>query len=395
MWDASDTAKSEGWRWGLFRVAPIAVASVGLATGGSLLFPPSTPLPEDVPAVPFIQAMVRWDAGWYGAIAEKGYWLAPGQQSPVAFFPLYPLGIHALTLLGLNRWVAGVGLSFVCALGALAFFSRWARKVDPKAQERAEPVLPMRQSNWRSAFWLLALYPFAEYLYGVVYSDALFLVLAVGAFYALENDRPLLSALLGAMACASRPVAPALVIGLLVRSLERRRLQGQRLKALDFVPALAGLGLVAFMAYLELRFDDPLAFAHVQGAPGWDQPPGWRSWLKVEWFKVMFPRVAPLVAIRLGGHALVTLLALGLVVPTFKRLGWGYGVYTLLAVGIPAISSKDFQGLGRYVMAAFPLFLTMALLLEERPRLRRAVLVGFAVTLGALAMGLGAGGYVA
>ena len=30
---------------------------------------------------------------------------------------------------------------------------------------------------------------------------------------------------------------------------------------------------------------------------------------------------------------------------------------------IPAVSSKDFQGLGRYVIAAFPLFLTLALLL--------------------------------
>jgi hypothetical protein len=129
--------------------------------------------------------------------------------------------------------------------------------------------------------------------------------------------------------------------------------------------------------------------------PGWEQPPGWHSWLKLEWFKTMFPRVDPAIGIRLGGHALMTVLALVMVIPTFKRLGWGYGVYTLLVVGIPAVSSKDFQGLGRYVIAAFPLFLTTALLLEARPVVRKVVFIIFALLLGALAVALGAGTYVA
>jgi hypothetical protein len=70
-------------------------------------------------------------------------------------------------------------------------------------------------------------------------------------------------------------------------------------------------------------------------------------------------------------------------------------VYCALVVGIPAVSSKDFQGLGRYVIAAFPLFLTLAFLLAEKPLLRRAVLVLFGVLLATLAFALGAGGYVA
>lgn len=366
--------------WTLTRALPVALTSIALATLGSILFPPTNWMPKDVPDIDFIEALVRWDAGWYGEIAKNGYWLKPGQQSPIAFFPIYPLLIRALTWLGLNRWVAGIAISFLSAMSGLYLFTRWAKQVGP--------------SVWRTAFWLLALYPFAEYLYGVVYSDALFLLLAVGAFLSLEKDRPILSAVLGALACACRPVAPAVVVGLLVRSLERRRLKNERVHLIDFVPALAGLGLLAWMIFLEVRFDDPLAFVHVQGVPGWEQPPGWHSWLKVEWFKTMFPHVDPAIGIRLGGHALVTVLALALVIPTFKRLGWGYGVFTLMVVGIPAVSSKDFQGLGRYVIAAFPLFLTMALLVEARPLLRKVLLGTFAVTLGALAIALGAGTYV-
>ncbi len=366
------------WHWPIVRALPIGVLSVVLATVGSLIFPPTNWMPADVPDVAFIEALVRWDAGWYGEIAQNGYWLKPGQQSPVAFFPLYPLVIRAFAWLGVNRWVAGIAVSFSCAMLALALFHRWAQRVAPE--------------HAGSAFWLLALYPFAEYLYGVVYSDALFLLCAVGAFLALEKDRPVVAALLGALACACRPVAPAIVIGLLARSIERRRKAGLALRFIDFVPALAGLGLVAFMGYLEYRFDDPLAFAHVQGAPGWEQQPGWRSWLKVAFFDTMFPQVAPAVAVRLGGHALATIGALALVVPTFKRLGYGYGVYTLVVVGIPALSSKDFQGLGRYVIAAFPLFVTLAMLLKPAPRR-----LAFALSAGLLvvcATAVGAGTYL-
>ncbi len=366
------------WHWALARATPIALLSITLATIGSLAFPHSAKLAGDVPD--FIEALVRWDAGWYGSIADNGYWLKPGEQSPVAFFPLYPLVMRALTFVGMNRWIAGSLLSLVCALGGLWAFARWAASVSPK--------------HATLAFWLLALYPFAEYLYGVVYSDAMFLLLAVGAFLSLERGRPLQAGILGALSTACRPVAPAVVIGLLVRSIELRRQKNLPIRFVDLLPALSGLGLACFMAYLQYRFGDALAFAHVQGAPGWDQEPGWRSWLKLSWFHTMFPKVAPLVAIRLGGHALLTVLALAMVVPTFKRLGWGYGVYTLLVIGIPAVSSKDFQGLGRYVIAAFPLFLTLALLLDERPRIRVTVLVVFALLLGTLAMALGAGGYV-
>ncbi len=364
------------------RGLPVAVMSVALATLGSVLWPVSTWDAEDLPEFDPLEALVRWDAGWYGEIAANGYWLKEGQQSPVAFFPLYPMAIHALSELGVNRWVAASFISFASALAGLVLFRRWARGRAPAVAEHA--------------WWLLALYPFAEYLYGVVYSDALFLVLVVGAFTALESDRPLVAAGLGLLATACRPVAPAVVLGLVARSVERRLRNGERVRALDLAPGLAALGLVAYMAYLGLAFGDPLAFVHVQGAPGWDQPPGWDSWLKLAALKAIFAGEvgAPIVG-RLATHALVTFVALALVVPTYKRLGAGYALYCLCVIGIPAVSSKDFQGLGRYAIAAFPLFLTAAALVEHRPRLRWALLGLSAVGLACCALALGAGAYVA
>ena len=34
---------------------------------------------------------------------------------------------------------------------------------------------------------------------------------------------------------------------------------------------ISGAGLLAWMIFLGVRFGDPLAFATVQGAPGWNQ----------------------------------------------------------------------------------------------------------------------------
>lgn len=362
--------------------APLcALICVALAWLGARQLLPA-PGPEDLPELAVARALTRWDGGWYAEIAERGYWYRPGQQSPVAFFPLYPLLIRGLAALGANRWWAGIGLSLLAGLLAAFAFQRWARAVSDEASSRA-------------AATALVLYPFAFYLYGVMYSDAVFLLLSVSAFWALERDRPALAGLLGALATATRPVAPALVLGLLARSAERRLSRGERLRPRDFLPALALLGAASFMLYLELRFDDPLAFAHVQAAPGWDQPPGWRTWLKLSWFETLFPHVAPLVALRLVGHALFTLAALALAIPTRRLLGWGYALYVAAAVGLPALSSKDFQGMGRYLIAAFPLFLVLALLSRERPWLRAGWLLTSGAALAALALAFGAGGYVA
>jgi hypothetical protein len=265
---------------------------------------------------------------------------------------------------------------------AVLLFQRWARAV-------ADPATAV------TAALLLALYPFALYLYGIVYSDGLFLALAVGAFLALERRHVVWATVLGALATAARPVAPALVVGLVLRGLELRRARKEPMRAVDFLPVLSVGGMVAYAAFLHFRFGDALAFAHVQNAPGWDQAPGWHSWLKVVWFQTLFPRVDPWVAVRLGGHALVTVAALAMVWPTWKKLGIGYAAYVAVAVGLPALSSKDFQGLGRYVIAAFPLFLTLALMLKEHPRVRLGWLIASALVLAALAFSFGRGAYVA
>jgi hypothetical protein len=87
-------------------------------------------------------------------------------------------------------------------------------------------------------------------------------------------------------------------------------------------------------------------------------------------------------------------VALVMVRPTARLLGWGYAVFVLAIVGLPALGTKDFMGMGRYLISAFPLFLTLALLLRERPRLRQGLLALSAVGLVFLSAAFGLDRYI-
>jgi hypothetical protein len=122
--------------------------------------------------------------------------------------------------------------------------------------------------------------------------------------------------------------------------------------------------------------------------------PGWRTWAKVRWFQSFSWGMPVGDFLRLVGHAAATAGAFALLWPTVKRLGWGYGLYSAAIVGLPALGSKDFMGMGRYLLAAFPLFLTLALMLRERPRVRFGVMATSGTLLVVLAAAYGAAAYI-
>ncbi|MHB8877451.1 MAG: mannosyltransferase family protein [Myxococcaceae bacterium] len=326
--------------------------------------------------LPFLDMWIRWDAGWYTGIATDGYYFSSAQQSSVAFFPAYPLLIGALTRLGVDPFVGGIALTLFFGVVAAWLFALWAKE---RTDEQAASL----------ATWGLLLWPFAFYLYGAVYSDALFLCLIVGAFLLLERGQVLPATLLGVLATATRPIAPAIVLGLLVRQLELRRRRGERLRPIDFAPLLSGLGLAAYMAFLGWKFGDPLAFLHTQA--GWGQATGLEALLKLPFLRSVTGG-SVLVLPLLNGALAAGMLALA--IPMRRMLGWGYSVYVVTALGMPFLTSRDFIGLGRYSLAAFPAFLVLALLVRERPFARRAWLAASAVLLAVMTSKFAMGRYV-
>ena len=356
-----------------------------------------------------LEAWLQYDAGWYISIVEDGYFFTPGQQSSVAFFPAYPIVVEGVAAGVDNARHAAILTTFLCGLAVAWLFWRWCA-------DRMAPAAA------RTAVLLLLVYPYAWYLYGSGYGDALFLVAALGAFLLLERDRPVLAGLAGAVATATRPNGLAVLVALVALVLDRRgvltrhggpvegrepvlprlrrreigagpaiwesigqerqrwRSDRSRLRLADGGVLLAAGGIAAYSTYLWVRFSDPVAFLTVQAAPGWNQGAGPMTWFKRNFFALLVNEDLDYGA-RLAAQAVLTVAVLILVPFVVRRFGWAYGLYVAVAIGIPAVGSSTFQGLGRYCLAAFPCFALAGEWLADRPRVRAPVLVGSATAL--------------
>ena len=137
---------------------------------------------------------------------SQGYSYTPGQQSSIAFFPVYPLLVRGLGwLLGGDFSTAAGLLTLVCAAGVVMLFADWVRS---RVAPRTAVV----------AVALLLVYPYSFFLYGSGYSDASYLLSVLGAFALLERRHYVLAATVGALATAGRPVGVAVAVGLVVRA---------------------------------------------------------------------------------------------------------------------------------------------------------------------------------
>jgi hypothetical protein len=335
----------------------------------------------------WLAGWAQWDSGWYQVIASEGYSYVADQQSTVAFFPAYPLVVGAMDVVVGDTYVAGIVVTLLAGLAVAALFFTWLRS-------RLSPA-----ATW-AALAAFLLFPYAFYLYGVVYADALFIAALLGAFLLLEADRPLLAGLAGAVATAARPIGLVLVAALAVRALERRGALGperpwvdwRRARWVDAGVLLSVLGLGAWCLYLWSRFDDPFAFASAQAA--WDQGAGPETWLKFQFFRDVADIRSPGAWLLFMAHPVLTVAAACLVPRVFRRFGVGYGVYVALLIGLSALSTKNFFGMARYLLAAFPCFAVLGELLADRPALRRLALPASGAGLVGLTAVFGTGYYL-
>lgn len=351
------------------------------AASGPHLAPPFT-------GPSWLRGWAQWDSGWYCRIATSGYSYVPNQQSSVAFFPAYPLVVAVLAVAVGHTYMVGMVVTLAAGAAVAVLLFTWLRA-------RLAPA-----AAW-TALAAFLLFPYSFFLYGVVYADALFIAAVLGSFLLLEADRPLLAGLVGAVATAARPIGVVLVVALVVRALERRGalrppggglVDWRRARPADAGVLLSVLGLAAWCVYLWNRFGDPLAFITAQHA--WGQGAGPSTWLKFQFLHDVADLRSPRAWVLFMAHPVLTVAAACLVPRVFKRFGAGYGIFTLLVIGVSAVSTKNFFGMARYLLAAFPCFAVLGELLVDRPALRRWAIPVSGMGLLALTAVFGTGYYL-
>jgi len=221
-----------------------AAASLPWARPSGLVFEPPG----------FLSYWAHWDGVSYLTIALEGY--AAGAPESTAFFPLYPILVGAgASLLG-EPALWGVCISLVATLFALYFLYRIAQKL---YDEKAAKAATLTFAFFPTAFFLNA-----------VYSEALFIALTTGSFWAAYVGRYLaLAGVLGALAAATRNIGVILLIPLIYEWLRNRQEFGGRRGLWEI--AMVPLGLLGYIIYLWSRFGDPILFARAVNSPGWER----------------------------------------------------------------------------------------------------------------------------
>ena len=364
---AGSEALSAAWRvfW-VSRAAIAAVAVFAALTVGSGGLPERNAQKFDAPALthPFggigdtlLSPLARWDSVWFLSIADSGYDGAARE----AFFPLYPLLVRGLaTPAGAGNGallLAAYALSLGALLGAL--YLLWRLAALELGRALAAPTL-----------LLLAAFP-GSLFFGAPYSESLFLLVSVGAFYAARTNHWALAGALAGCASATRSAGAILLLPLAIMWW-----QGERRSKRDAAwLALAPAGLAAYALHLELATGDGLAFLGVQEA-----------WLR-EFAGPLGGAWDAIVAAWEGGRALLAgdepprwaamnLMLLGFMffglaasVGVLRRLPFAYGAYVVAALMLPLsfpVGPQPLMSLPRFLAVLFPIFMWLAIVCEER-----------------------------
>jgi hypothetical protein len=309
---------------------------------------------------PFFEPFVVWDGGWYFTIASAGYHYTPGVQSPIAFFPLYPLLVRTVA------WPLGSSPEAILASGIAISSASFAAAL--VLLHRLTVQLTGSANTARRAVMYLAVFPFSFY-FTRFYSESLFLLLTVSAVTLALRSRWLSAGMVGALAAATRPNGIVIALPLLFLACTDRPQAAVLVRRLGAL-SLASLGPLAYSAYVFRLTGDPLMWLNAQEQWGYSL---WHA--PTQHLVTVATAVEQMGLYRYllqGGdapyellYAIVAVGALALVPRVASVCGAGLAAYVLASILIP-LSGNSLVGTGRYVSVLFPLFIALATLKSRR-----------------------------
>ena len=276
----------------------------------------------------------NFDGVHYIRIAQDGY----AYQFTQAFFPFYPILIKLVSYLTFGNFlISALLISNLAFLAGLLIFYKLVKK----------------NYGQKTAFWsclFLLAFP-ASYYFGAVYTEGIFFLMIVATFYLLEEKKILLASIIGTFASATRLVgvflAPALI----------KKMNFKSLIPLLVVP----IGLILYMIYLKIEFNNPLYFLTAQSVWGQERSTGgivllpqvfWR-YIKImmttnglPFFNAMFELIATILAI-------VTLIVAS------GKIKKEWLIFSWLAILTPTLTGT-LASMPRYILIAFPIYIALA-----------------------------------
>ena len=336
---------------------------------GSLLLPfePRFPysdvylLPSRLPA--WLWSFANFDGVHYLTIAAKGY----SAKFTQVFFPLFPviLGILQNILFFFPSLLVALTISNLFFLSALFVFYKLLRI------DYDNIVI-----KWIFIFLLLT--P-TSFFFASLYTEGMFLLLVVSAFYFARKKRWIAASVAVGLASATRFVGIFLLPALLwewhknrIKNQESRIMNTNNILTSYFLlltsPVLyiAPLGLIVYMIYLQINFGDALYFWHAQPVFGAAREgTGIVLLPQVFWryFKILTSVPANQLSFWIPlAEFVATLSAIFLLIFAHRRkIRFSYLIYSWPALILPTLTGT-LSSMPRYILIIFPIFIVLGLI---------------------------------
>jgi hypothetical protein len=336
----------------VFLITRASFVLLGYLTLGKFsVISPIRPFPGNL----LVEGLFRWDSEWYARIADQGY-IAPsaiiaGEQRNTAFFPLYPLCVRLVKLVVGNTWIAGLLVANLAFLAAAIILHRLVRD-------------RLGDATARRAVVLLCVSPFSIF-FMAMYSESLFLALALAAFHAADKRHWFWASVLVGLAGATRVTGCLLLVGLFILYLEQSQFRWRSIRADILFLLLGTLGPLAFCGFLWARYGNPFEFYRAQYVPGWAK----EAPITVAFAEIV--DAAKPAAVAAGSATSLTFVQIGsigfvIVVVIWamlrKKLPLSYGIWALL---MTASVLAKWTSASRYLSVVFPVYAAAAALGER------------------------------
>lgn len=328
------------WRIGTIIIAVLAIRFVPLLGenffGGKLV---------NYLKAPLIWGWSNFDGEHFTSIALYGY-----KSLQQFYFPLYPFLIRSVAAsFGpelINYVWSGILISNISLLISLLGLYKLAR-------------LDYSEKISKLAIILILFFPTSFY-FGAVYTESLFLALAVWSFYLFRTNKFLFASVLASLASGTRAVGITILPAFLINILQNKQLIKKELLSLLIIP----IGLLSYTYYLFLYWGGSVKLYQAYTLFGEQRADHivllpqvfYRYVVKIipnlswNYFPVVFTVFLEITAAT---------LFLYLIIVSFRKVRWDYWIFSVLGYLIPT-TSGSFSSMPRYVILLFPMFFILA-----------------------------------
>lgn len=319
--------------WRIFLLIPLYIGTIFVPVRDGYLFSEINQF--------LISPWANFDGVHYLTVAASGY------STEANFFPLFPLLIRIFAPL-FGYFLSGLMISNISFLLVLMLLYKLI-------------LVEYSEKISRQTIIFLLIFPTSFY-FASVYSESLFLFLIVSSFYLAKQKKWFLSSIFASLSSATRLTGLIMFPTLIYEHLKREKSRF----SLAFLPLFViPLGIVSYAIFCYYKWGDFLYFikAHGNFANG-------RSVDQIILFpQTLFRYLKILTTISISYEWWVSLLELTtflvvtllIIVCYKKKMNSSYLVFALLTFLIPA-SSGTLNGLPRYALTLFPIFIALALI---------------------------------